>query len=281
MTEIYLHSWNYRDDTFETAVARARLFGYDGLEVYSGHFPDSGDPVAGLEYVRTLGERGGVPVEVAPLGLDILTKPAGERAERLDVAVRTIEAAGRLGISRLNAMVGWLRPEPGAETIDGSARATDDHFALAIELATTLADAAAGAGVVITLETHMGTIHDTAAATVRILDGVDNPHLRANFDAGNMFSTAHAEDAADALDILKERLSYVHLKNCRHLAGRFDYHWSLATGDLDYRRIVTAIVHAGFEGPYCIEYSGGGDRDHISRLDIEYFRGLLADLSAG
>jgi sugar phosphate isomerase/epimerase len=280
MTKIFLHSWNYRDESFESAVARAAEFGYDGIEVYGGHFPDSGDQVAGLEHVHSLGERGGVPVAVAPLGLDVLTRSPDERVARLDAAVRVIEAAGRLGIPRLNAMIGWLPPKPDDETADGSAVATEEHFAAAIELAGTLAETAAGAGVEITLETHMRTIHDTAAATLRILDGVGSPHLRANFDAGNMFSITHAEDADEALDVLKERITYVHLKNCRELAGGFDYHWPLAGGDLDYRRIVGAIVETGFDGPYCIEYSGGGDRDHVSRADLEYLRGLLADLGA-
>lgn len=281
MTKIFLHSWNYRGESFESAVARAAEFGYDGLEIYGGHFPDSGDPVAGLEYVHSLGEGGGAPVEVAPLGLDVLTRPADECDRRLDAAMRVIETAGRLGIPRLNAMIGWLPPKPDDEAADGSAVATEEHFAMAIELAGTLAEAAAGAGVEITLETHMRTIHDTAASTLRILDSVGSPHLRANFDAGNMFSTAHAEDADDALELLKERITYVHLKNCRELAGGFDYHWPLAGGDLDYRRIVGAIIETGFKGPYCIEYSGGGDRDHVSRADLEYFCGLLADLGTG
>ncbi len=278
MTKLFLHSWNYRGESFETAVARAAEFGYDGLEVYGGHFPDSGDPVAGLEYVHALGERGGVNVEVAPLVLDVLTRPASERAARLDVAVRVIETAGRLGMPRLNAMVGWLPPKPGGAAADGSAVATDEHFTVAVEMVATLGEAASAAGVEITLETHMRTIHDTAATMLRILDGAGSPHLQANFDAGNMFSTAHAEDAEDALGLLKDQLGYVHLKNCREFAGRFDYHWPLASGDLDYRRIVGAIVKTSFDGPFCIEYSGGGDRDHVSRSDLEYLRGLLADL---
>lgn len=280
MTRIFLHSWNYRDDTFETAVARAAALGYDGLEVYAGHYPDGTDPIAGLEYTFSVGERGRVPVEVAPLGLDILTRSTGERDRQVDTAVEVIETAGRLGIPRLNAMVGWLRPEPGAETVDGSALATEAHFGLAIELAGTLAKAADDAGVEITLETHMQTIHDTAAATLRILDQVGSSRLRANFDAGNMYSCAHAENAIDALAALKDQLAYVHLKNCRNFGGHFDYHWPLATGDLNYRKIVAAIVEIGFRGPYCIEYSGGGDRNHVGRIDLEYFRGLLAELGS-
>ncbi len=222
-----------------------------------------------------------MPVEVAPLGLDVLTRSPDKRVRRLDAAVQVVDAAARLGIPRLNAMIGWLPPKPDDEAADGSAVATEEHFAVAIELAGTLAETAAGAGVEITLETHMRTIHDTAAATLRIIDGVGSRHLRANFDAGNMFSTAHAEDADEALDALNERITYVHLKNCRELTRGFDYHWPLAGGDLDYRRIVGAIIGIGFDGPYCIEYSGGGDRDHVSRTDLEYLRGLLADLGAG
>lgn len=278
MPEVYLHSWNYRDDSFETAVTRAASFGYDGIEVYGGHFPDSNDPAGGLEHLCRVAEKGGLPVMVAPLVLDVLTAPPAERASRMDTAVGLVKVAARLGVPRLNAMIGWLAPDDDSPTRDGSAIATEAQFEVAIDLCRSLAEAAAGAGVEITLETHMRTIHDTAASTIRIIEAVDSPHLRANYDAGNMYSCLHAEPAGEALDILRPRITYVHLKNCRNINGQFDYHWSLAGGDLDYRSLVAAIAGGGFAGPYCIEYSGGGDRDHASREDLFYLRGLFTEL---
>jgi sugar phosphate isomerase/epimerase len=279
MPEVYLHSWNYRDDTFATAVARGAAFGYDGIEVYGGHFPDAADPVGGLEELCRVAGEGGLPVKVAPLIVDVLTVADGEVAARTGAAVDLVTAAGRLGIPTLNAMIGWLRPD--AADRDGSALATDAHFERAIKLCGELAEAAEAAGVQITLETHMQTIHDVAASTRRIIEAVDSPQLRVNFDAGNMYSVAHAEPADEALDQLREQVTYVHLKNCRDINGQFDYHWSLAGGDLDYRRLVGSLAGGGFAGPYCIEYSGAGDRDQATRADLAYLRGLFADLGIG
>ena len=279
MPEVYAHSWNYSDDTFATAVTRGAGFGYNGIEVYGGHFPDASDPVGGLKELCAVGERGGLPVMVAPLIVDLLTVADGEVAARTEAAVDLVTAAGRLGIPALNAMIGWLPPDAAGR--DGSALATEGHFERAIKLCGELAQAAARAGVQITLETHMQTIHDVAASTLRIVEAVDSPHLRVNIDAGNMYSVAHAEPAEEALDQLREHVTYAHLKNCREINGQFDYHWSLAGGDLDYRRLVGSLAAGGFAGPYCIEYSGSGDRDHATRADLEYLHGLFADLGIG
>ncbi len=281
MPEVYLHSWNYRDDNFAAAVGRGAEFGYDGIEVYGGHFPDAADPIGGLEELFAVAERGGLPVKVAPLIVDVLTVDEDEVAARTAAAVELVTAAGRLGVPSLNAMIGWLRPEADSPARDGSALATEGHFARAIKLCGELAEAAAAAGVGITLETHMQTIHDAAASTLRIVEAVDSPRLRVNFDAGNMYSVPHAEPAGEALDRLREQVTYAHLKNCREINGQFDYHWSLAGGDLDYRRLVGSLAAGGFGGPYCIEYSGGGDRDHASREDLRYLHGLFADLGIG
>jgi sugar phosphate isomerase/epimerase len=200
-------------------------------------------------------------------------------AARTAAAVELVTAAGRLGIPSLNAMIGWLCPD--AADGDGSALATEVHFARVIQLCGKLAQAATQADVQITLETHMQTIHDVAASALRIIEAVDSPNLRVNFDAGNMYSVAHAEPVEEALDQLREHVMYAHLKNCRKINGQFDYHWSLAGGDLDYRRLVSSLAKGGFRGPYCIEYSGSSDRDHASREDLRYLRGLFANLGIG
>jgi sugar phosphate isomerase/epimerase len=280
MPEIFLHSWNYRDYPLETAIQRAHKFGYDGIEIFAGHYPDESDPVSGMKYAQLLAERGKIPIAVAPLSLDVLTCSKDDRNRAMDTAVMVIEAAGQLGIPRLNAMIGWLPSQSDIPNLDGSAVATTEHFELAINLTNTLANAAGAAMVEITLETHMRTIHDTAKAAGHILDRVASASLRANLDPGNMYSCAHAEGPKKAVRQLAKYLTYVHLKNCRNVHGQFDYHSPLATGDIDYRRVVQTMMANGFRGPYCIEYSGAGDRDYASQRDIEYFRSLLADFDA-
>jgi sugar phosphate isomerase/epimerase len=156
-------------------------------------------------------------------------------------------------------------------------------YARAVDAYRDLGAVAARAGVVLTLDVHMNTIHDTAASAARLLDRIDMPDVRANYDPGNMFGTRSAEPALEAIAILGARIAYVHVKNARrvsYLLVGIDYHFDLAGGDLDYSQIVQELHQTGFRGPYDIEYAGAGDRSMASRHDVAYLRSLLAAVAS-
>jgi sugar phosphate isomerase/epimerase len=99
----------------------------------------------------------------------------------------------------------------------------------------------------------------------------------ANLDPGNMYAVEDAEPMGESVEVLGPRLGYVHLKNCRKIAGEFDYTWALEAGDIDYFRGLQTVVRSGYAGPYCIEYCGAGDPSVPAERDAVYFRRTLAE----
>jgi sugar phosphate isomerase/epimerase len=140
-------------------------------------------------------------------------------------------------------------------------------------------DVAEKAGVTLTLEIHMNTIHDTVASTLRLLDLVGSPALLANPDPGNMFATCAEDRKPAALDPLTRRIGYFHLKNCRERHGQFDFSTPLAEGDIDMFRVLQRLPALGYTGPVCIEYVGTGDPHVRAEADIHYVKKCLDWLS--
>jgi sugar phosphate isomerase/epimerase len=96
-----------------------------------------------------------------------------------------------------------------------------------------------------------------------------------------MYATPHAEEPIKAIEILGDRLGYLHLKNCRKIADRYDYTWALEEGDIDYFRALSFIYEKGYKGDICIEYCGLGDPTPRARKDIIYLRDILNELKGG
>ena len=127
---------------------------------------------------------------------------------------------------------------------------------------------------------HYRPIYDLCTCP-KLLDMIDHPSVVANIDPGNMYAVADAEKIEDAVQILGPRLGYVHLKNCRTIAGGYDYSWPLDFGDIDYARGMQAIVASGYAGDYCIEYCGRGDPGVAAERDARYFRQILEEAQRG
>jgi len=280
--QVYLNSFNYRGYPFERALQQAAQFGYDGVELWAGHYQiDTVEQT--LAAVQPLAQRLGIAVPVLNLSGNVIGDDAAERAARLHRLREIVRRVPDLGVRIINGYAGSIIVERHDWARNGSAAATEEHYARAVDAYRDLGAVAAHAGVVLTLEVHMNTIHDTAASAARLLDHIDMPAVRANFDPGNMYGTRSAEPALEAIAILGARIAYVHVKNARrvsYLLVGIDYHFDLAGGDLDYFQIVQALHQTGFRGPYGIEYSGAGDRSVASRRDVAYLRSLLAAVAS-
>jgi len=281
MPKIYLNSFNYRRYSLERAMRRARDYGYDGVEIWSGHFKLETIEET-LAEARRLGREIGIGAPVLNLSGNVIGDDAAERETRVRRLREVIERCPDYGVVLINGYAGSLIVDRKDWSKNGSAAATEEHYARAIDAYRVLGPAAERAGVTITLEVHMNTIHDTAASAVRLLDAIGSPAVRANLDPGNMWGVRRSEPPVEAVSILGDRIAFVHFKNARrvsYLDVGVDYDFTLKDGELDYYAIVSALVRAGFAGPYGIEWSGSGDPSVPSREDIEYLRGLLRDVA--
>jgi sugar phosphate isomerase/epimerase len=279
--KIYLNSFNYRKYSLQRAMRRAREYGYDGVEIWSGHFKlDTVEQT--LAEAQRLGRQLGVGAPVLNLSGNVIGDDATERQSRVRRLLEVIERCSDYGVELINGYAGSLILDRTNWSNNGSAAATPEHIQRAIEAYRVLGPAAERAGVTITLEVHMNTIHDTAASTVALLDAIGSPAVRANLDPGNMWGVRRSEHPVEAVSVLGERIAFVHFKNARRVSYMevgVDYDFTLKGGELDYYAIVSALVGAGFAGPYGLEWSGSGDPSVPSREDIDYLRSLLRDVA--
>jgi 3-dehydroshikimate dehydratase len=280
VTEVYLNSWNFRAYGLERAMRRARACGYDGVEVYAGH--NRGGPRETLAEVDRLAALTGIPVRVLNFGSGVIADDAEVRRAVEAQALEAIRLAPAHGVRIINASAGSIVVDPHDWARNGSAAAAEAHYERAAAAYARLGREAERAGVLLTLEIHMNTIHDTAAAMARLLAMIGSPAVRANLDPGNMWGTRSAESAAEAVELLgAARIGYVHCKNARrvpYLPEGVDYHSRLEDGDIDYFAVVSTLHRAGFRGPYGIEYSGRGDPGVPTAADLRYLRAVLAEV---
>jgi L-ribulose-5-phosphate 3-epimerase len=120
-----------------------------------------------------------------------------------------------------------------------------------------LGDTAGEVGVTLALETHKGPTQN-ASAMLALMSEVDHPHVRLNFDTGNIAYYNREVNPCDELEQVKHLVRNVHLKDNR---GGFEDWYFPAVGDggsVDFRRIREILDDVGFNGPYTIEIEGIG-----------------------
>jgi inosose dehydratase len=120
-----------------------------------------------------------------------------------------------------------------------------------------LGDTAGEVGVTLALETHKGPTQN-ASAMLSLMEEVDHPHVRLNFDTGNIAYYNQGADPCDELERVKHLVRNVHLKDNR---GGFEDWYFPAIGDggsVDFVRVREILDGVGFAGPYTIEIEGIG-----------------------
>jgi len=280
MQKIYLQSWNYRQQPFELAVRRAKQIGFDGMEVYAGHFKDPKNPLESQREMKHIADSEGLPLPVGSLQMNMITDDEAARRETLASCPDYIAEVADLGFDFINGWIGPLRAPSGSYHDSGSAMATEVDYDRAIEGAQVIAESAERAGIDVVFELHMNMIHDTVRSATRIIDAVGSSRLRINYDPGNMHGYDHAETPKEAVKAGGAYITYAQLKNCRRFNKETDYHYPLRSGDLDYSIILRDLYNQGFKGPYCLEYSGAGDRNAQTKEDFHYLRALLDEIEA-
>ena len=274
---IIMHSYTMRDYTREEAFARASDCGYDGIELQRVYFKEDFLEVELPECVK-LSKQHNVPIHCVDFTGDLITDDESIREETIKLIEKNIRVCGEHNVPLMNGFTGFLVSDPDNWGANGSAMASDIHYDRATEGLKHLADVAQRSNVTLTLEIHMNTIHDTVATTSRLLDAVASEHLLANPDPGNCFATSTAEKSPGALDSLKDRIGYFHLKNCKGVQGAFSYEGFLNDGEIDFEAFLAKLHQLGYKAPMCIEYVGGGDANASTQNDIEYLRPIVKDI---
>jgi inosose dehydratase len=160
----------------------------------------------------------------------------------LELTQRRIQFAGRWFGAKI-CISGAGQPQDSIER-----RAIVEHLRR-------LGDTAGEQGMTLALETHKGPTQN-AQAMLALMDAIAHPHVRLNFDTGNIAYYNNAADPCVELEQVKHLVANVHLKDNR---GGFEDWYFPAIGDggsVDFVRVRRILDGVGFAGPYTIEIEG-------------------------
>jgi sugar phosphate isomerase/epimerase len=205
---------------------------------------------------------------------------------------RNVEAAAKLGAS----VVSFSMPtadsarrevarELGRDWRPSSRDALPGAYEASAEAIRRLGRRAAELGVVLSVEMHQGSIVDTGASLLRLLDLVDMPNVGANPDLANLMqlNPPPEEDWRGCLARIAPRMNYWHVKNLRRyevdgqpllLRRRLD------EGFVDYRWCVAFLLERGWDGFAVIEGPGFGDHLTVVEESRAYLVKLIEEHGA-
>jgi L-ribulose-5-phosphate 3-epimerase len=118
-----------------------------------------------------------------------------------------------------------------------------------------LADYAAQRGIVLSLEVH-GDIMASGALSVPLIEEIDRPNVRINYDTANCVFYGNVQ-AADDIGITLPYLAHVHLKDTRGGYRDWDFP-AVGEGKVDFKRILAVLEDGGYRGPFSVEIEFSG-----------------------
>jgi L-ribulose-5-phosphate 3-epimerase len=139
--------------------------------------------------------------------------------------------------------------------------ANEEERAVVYDHLRRIGDTAGEHGITVALETHKGPTQN-AAAMLALMEDLDHPQVRLNFDTGNIAYYNEGVDPVDELEKVKQLVRNVHVKDNR---GGFEDWYFPAVGDggsVNFTRVREILDGVGFRGPYTVEIEGiGGEPD--------------------
>ena len=118
-----------------------------------------------------------------------------------------------------------------------------------------IGDRAGALGITYCFETHPGLCqnHYRMLETMRALD---HPHLKLNFDTGNILYYNQGVNGEIALAKVCQHVRHMHLKDSQGEFGAWYFPALGNGGAVDFARVLQLMRGCGFTGPYSIEIEG-------------------------
>ncbi|WP_298862485.1 sugar phosphate isomerase/epimerase family protein [uncultured Gimesia sp.] len=161
-----------------------------------------------------------------------------------DVVLMTkqkLDLASQLGVSLVVGGAGEIEQESQRETLYQHLKDIGDY--------------AAEKGITYCFETHPG-ICVNAAGMLRTMNDLDHPHLKLNFDTGNInYYNEHA-DVIESLREVAPFVKHVHLKDSYCKFKDWNFTALGEAGGVDFLKIRFILEDQKFEGPYSLEIEG-------------------------
>jgi sugar phosphate isomerase/epimerase len=252
-------------------IELAGTLGLDGVELYPKFL--AATDAGYLARVRAAAERHGLVVPMLCHSPDFTRPEAGARRREIARTRELLAVTAELGGRHCRVLSGQSRPGLDA----------GEATKWVVECLWALVDHAEAAGVVMCLENHYRDslwehpeFAQSSARYLAILDAVDSPWLKAQYDPSN--AIVAGEDQYALLERVLPRVATMHASD-RRLRGGELVHGVIGDGDNDYDRIFSALAGAGFSGWISIE-DGEGPTVEIGmdnlRRSAEFLRAGIA-----
>jgi inosose dehydratase len=148
----------------------------------------------------------------------------------IDLAV---DLAGKEGPPVINNLVG------------GKSGEFEQRFPVLVERLQGLVAYAAAHGVTIAVEPHVSTILESPLTTVQVIDAIDSPFLRVQFDISHFDVLGYTIE--ETVPILAPLAVHTHVKDQRGRVPNFEF-LIPGEGSFDYVRYLQAMQKAGYTG---------------------------------
>ena len=161
------------------------------------------------------------------------------RTHMLEILPKTLDLANALG-ARTVVCFGFHRAgsEPGSPP------------ASVIDILGEAAEKAASAGIVLAMETEDGYWADTGGRTRQVVERVNHPALRVNWDPGNAFCAGETP-FPNGYAALGGLIQHVHFKDARRSPdGSAEF---VTRGEIDWQGQIQALIQDGYDGYISIE----------------------------
>ena len=269
MKEWLLFTKIFADKTPRTVAQHAAELGFDGVDVLvrDGYTVSTQDVAQGLVQAHSVFREYGLSVPLVTTDIaspsDPLVQPVFRTCAELEIPY---------------VRLGWWRYDKSRDHGEQWTAAQRD-----IEL---LAKTAAEYGLTVLLQMHGGALHQSPTRIRLLLDGVQAGNVGIYFDPGNMVKQEGFEQWPLAVEMVKDRLKMVGVKNgvWRRVAER-PARWQAAWVGLDeglvpWDEVFSLLRAAGYAGPLSFHshYEDKSFDEAMEQIaaDLVYAKSLLA-----
>ncbi len=260
--QVCLCTISYRERLLDVALEGASRLGFTAVELWGRepHVPEEYDE-SRLRGIRAMAEE--LELSLPVLGSYLYFGKTVHR-EDLITLVDTLHTAHGLHTPIVRV---WASDV-------GSANANEEVWANTIAEAREACDRAAKMNVVFAAEMHDDTLADTGASARRLVEAVDRPNFRLNYQVA---SRPGVEDPLARLELVLPYVVHVHCQNFVGLNSDPGYkRVPLDAGYADYRALAARLQEAGYAGHLAVEFAAeeGNGKEASLQHDLQFLSSL-------
>lgn len=240
-------TWGMPEVPIDDALAHLAGLGFDAVEptVISGFTTELSTLDADeRKRIRRMFDDYGLHMPAVAGHLSLIDRDPESHAKSWDRLTREVELCAE-----------WAGPD-GAPALDttlgGSLEDWENEQPLILERTAAAAELGAKHDVIIALEPHVGGSLQRPEHTVELINQINSPHLRVNFDISHFDVMGLDLDAA--VEMLAPISAHTHVKDQRGIVPDFEF-LIPGEGEFDFVRYLKNMAKAGYTGSITAEVS--------------------------